>query len=102
MPSRPVRPTVPDHEPSTRLIVRAFGSDAHPESASPALVLDLGEVNDLTASGLGQLVSLHKRLRISGGHLMLCNVGEWAYEVLEVTRLVDLLDVRRPGESATR
>ena len=77
MPSRLTQPTVPDHEPSTRLIVRAIVSDAHPEGASPALVLDLGEVNDLTAGGLSQLVSLHKRLRTSGGHLMLCNVGEW-------------------------
>ena len=69
------------------------------KAPSPALVLDLSEVNDLTAGGLGQLVSLHKRLRASGGHLVLCNVGERAYEVFEVTRLIDLLDVRQTSDS---
>lgn len=92
-------PTPTDLEPSTRLIVSAFGTDDQPESPSPALVLDLGEVTELTADGLGQLVSLHKRLRASGGQLVLCNVGERAYEVFEVTRLIDLLDVRRKSDT---
>jgi anti-anti-sigma factor len=59
------------------------------------LVLDLGEERMLTAGGLGQLVALNRRLRASGGRLVLCNVGGKAYEVLQVTRLTELLDVRR-------
>jgi anti-anti-sigma factor len=60
------------------------------------LYLDLSGFESPTAAGLGQLVTLHKRLRASGGRLVLCNVGEAAYEVFAVTRLTDVLDVRRP------
>jgi anti-anti-sigma factor len=58
------------------------------------LLLDLAGVECVTASGLGELVALHNRLRDSGGHLVLVNVGERAFEVLEVCRLTDLLDIR--------
>jgi anti-anti-sigma factor len=59
------------------------------------LLLDLGGVDLLSAAGLGELVTLHKRVRASGGRLVLCNVGERAYEVLRLARLTDLVEVRR-------
>lgn len=61
---------------------------------SPALRLDLGAVRLPTAEGLGGLVTLHKALRARGGRLALVNVPADTYEVLEVTRLVTVLDVR--------
>ena len=66
------------------------------ESGRRALFLDLSGVENPTAAGLGELVALHKRLVASGGRLVLCNVGERAYEVFEVARLTEVLDVRRP------
>jgi anti-anti-sigma regulatory factor len=60
-------------------------------------LLDLGGVRVPTAGGVGRLVALHTRLRASGGRLVLCNVGQRAFEVFELTRLTELLDVRPAG-----
>jgi anti-anti-sigma factor len=63
------------------------------------LQLDLGDVEYLSSMGLGTLVALHKRLRAAGGCLSLRNVGPALHEVLALTRLTDLLDVRlKAGE----
>jgi len=58
------------------------------------LELDLESVERLNAGGLGRLVALHTVLRTAGGGLALRNVGARAYEVLAVTRLTQVLDVR--------
>jgi anti-anti-sigma regulatory factor len=71
-------------------------------SPSPPLVLDLGDLDVLTADRLGRLVALHNRLRGSGGRLVLCNVGGAAYEALEVTGLTGLLEVRREHAGGPR
>ena len=72
------------------------------ESSRCPLVLDLSDAGVPTAAGLGELITLHKRVRASGGQLVLSNVGERAYEVFKLTRLTDLLDVRRDGEAAAQ
>jgi anti-anti-sigma factor len=66
-------------------------------AARPRLRLDLARVRFLTSTVLGQLVGLHKRVRAAGGELVLLNVAGVVYRVFEVTRLDQLLDVRRPG-----
>jgi anti-anti-sigma regulatory factor len=95
MPSLPVIPAFANIEASASLMARAF---THEEPAGPghrALLLDLSRVRVPTAGSLGRLVALHNRLQDSGGRLVLCNVGHRAFEVLELTRLTELLDVRR-------
>lgn len=59
------------------------------------LRLDLGKVYYLGSEGLAQFVGLHKRLRASGGQLVLRNVPPPVYELFEITRLHTFLDVRR-------
>jgi anti-sigma B factor antagonist len=67
--------------------------------ACPRLRLDLAQVLFLTSTALGKLMALHKRVRAAGGHLALVNVYDHVYEVFDVTRLVQVLDVRRgPGD----
>jgi anti-anti-sigma factor len=66
-------------------------------AARPRLRLDLARVRFLTSTVLGKLVGLHKRVRAAGGELALLNVAGVVYEVFEVTRLDQFLDVRRPG-----
>jgi anti-anti-sigma factor len=68
--------------------------------ARPRLHLDLGQVRFLAGTLLGKLVALHKRVRAAGGELALLNVTDPVYEVLEVTRLHQVLDVRRPSRAA--
>jgi anti-anti-sigma factor len=91
MSSQPIYPLFSDIETSARLISRSF---THEESGRD-LVLDLTGMKMPTAGGLGQLVALHNHLQASGGRLVLCNVEPRAFKVFELTRLTQLLDVRR-------
>jgi anti-anti-sigma factor len=68
--------------------------------ARPRLRLDLARVRFLTSTLLGNLVALHKRVRATGGELVLLNVTGYVYEVFELTRLHEFLDVRRPPRAA--
>lgn len=58
--------------------------------------VDLSGVEYPTAACLGQLVTLNRWLRASGGRLVVDKVGPRAFEVFQVARLTELLDVRRP------
>jgi anti-anti-sigma factor len=70
--------------------------------ARPRLRLDLARVRFLTGTVLAKLVGLHRRVRAAGGELVLLNVTGVVYEVFEVTRLHQFLDVRRPGTARAR
>jgi anti-anti-sigma factor len=63
------------------------------------LHLDFGKVNFLTGGGLGKLITLHKKVERAGSQLALCNVDARLYEVFEVTRLTQILDVRPKRDS---
>jgi anti-anti-sigma factor len=68
--------------------------------ARPRLRLDLGQLRYLTSTALGQLVALHKRARAAGGELVLVNVTDPVYEIIQLTRLHEVFHIRRPGSSA--
>jgi anti-anti-sigma factor len=68
--------------------------------AVPRLRLDLGEVRFLTSTALNSFVALHKRLQAHGGQLVLVNVTEAVYEIFDVSRLHQLLDVQPQGRPA--
>ena len=59
------------------------------------LRLDLGNVDFLTSSTLGKLLTLHKKMRARGGRLRLSSVAHEIYEVFEVTRLHTVLDIHQ-------
>jgi anti-anti-sigma factor len=62
------------------------------------LQLDLGEVQFLTSTGLGKLLSLYTQVRAEGGRLSLQKVLPQVYEVFAVTHLTSLLDVHPASE----
>jgi|SRR5579871_6402119 len=64
------------------------------QSGARIIHLDLAGIRFLTARGLGGLVFLHRELRARGGALVLVNVSNAIGEVLALTRLVEVLDVR--------
>jgi anti-anti-sigma factor len=68
--------------------------------ACPRLRLDLGQVRYLTSTALGRSVALHKRVRAAGGELVLVNVTDPVYEIIQLTRLHEVFHIRRPGSSA--
>jgi anti-anti-sigma factor len=59
------------------------------------LILDFGNVNSVSSTGLDMLIRLHLRLRDSGGSLALRSVHENVYEVFQVAHLIDLFQIRR-------
>lgn len=64
------------------------------EPSAAVLHLDLSAIRFPTAEGLGALVVLNKELRARGVGLLLVNVPSAIHEVLSVTHLVEVLDVR--------
>lgn len=59
------------------------------------LHLDLAAVDYLNSSGLAKLVGLHRRSTEAGGRLVLTNPRPFVDEILRVTHLDRVLDVRR-------
>lgn len=53
------------------------------------VVLDLGNVQHLTSSVLGKIITMHRRLHRHGGVLALCAIGPEVADVLETSRLID-------------
>ena len=64
------------------------------EPGRQRLRLDLGEVPYLTSEWLGKFIALHKAVRRRGGRLTLVNVAAPVYEIFQITRLHQVLDVR--------
>ncbi|HEV3259590.1 MAG TPA: STAS domain-containing protein [Gemmataceae bacterium] len=65
------------------------------ESGRRRVRVDLGDVDSVGSTGLATFVALHQKLQSVGGQLTLCNADTFVYEIFEITRLNELLDVRR-------
>jgi anti-anti-sigma factor len=59
------------------------------------LVVDLTAVASVTSSAVAKLVGLHKQAKAAGRKLILLDVQAPVFDVLDVTRLTSLMDVRR-------
>jgi stage II sporulation protein AA (anti-sigma F factor antagonist) len=57
------------------------------------IVVDLGQVTFLDSQGLAVILYAHQRQRSAGGHLILRNLNEDAYRLLNVTNLSSVIDV---------
>jgi anti-sigma B factor antagonist len=58
------------------------------------VLLNLGEVNYIDSSGIGVLVSGFSTVRSRGGELKLVNVSKRIRELLQITKLYHLFDVK--------
>jgi anti-anti-sigma factor len=61
------------------------------------LLLDFTNVEHLSSVELGTLVTLHKRMKASGGRLTLFNLNAQVYEIVTMARLQTLLGICREG-----
>src|SRR5215469_1209719 len=68
------------------------------EPSKSDLLLDFGNVEYLTSTALGALVSLHKKLLAKGRHLTVGNLSPQVYEVFAVTSLDKFLNLRLVGQ----
>ena len=68
----------------------------HLDAGRSQLVVDLSDVGFLDSTGLGMLVSMHRRATESGGSLRLSSVQRPVRRVLQITGLEEVFGVDEP------
>src|ERR1700756_4861310 len=66
------------------------------------ILLNLGEVNYIDSSGIGELVSAFTTVRNQGGELKLLNLTKKVHDLLQITKLYTVFDVRDDEASAVK
>ena len=72
------------------LVIREIGEELDQvlaDAPSPHMVLDFSDVEHLSSSALGMLITLNSRMQDREGGLCLAHVGEPIGEVFRITRL---------------
>lgn len=64
------------------------------------IVLNLGDVSYIDSSGIGELVSAYTSVRNSGGELKLLNLTKKIRDLLQITKLYTVFDVKDDEASA--
>jgi anti-sigma B factor antagonist len=70
------------------------------DKGSKKIILNLGEVQYIDSSGVGELVKTHTTVRNQGGQLRLINLNQRVSNLLEMTRLVAVFDIARDEAGA--
>jgi len=78
-----------------REIVRGLTDEGHKK-----VVLNLGDVNYIDSSGIGELVKTHTTVRNQGGQLRLVNLNKRVNDLLQMTRLSAVFDIEKDEASA--
>ncbi len=63
-------------------------------AGSKTIVLNLAEVSYIDSSGLGELVSAYTAVKNAGGELKLLNLTSKVRDLLVITKLVTVFDVK--------
>ena len=58
------------------------------------ILLNLGDVNYIDSSGIGELVSAYTTVRNQGGELKLLNLTKKVHDLLQITKLYTVFDVK--------
>lgn len=58
------------------------------------IILNLAEVDYIDSSGVGELVGCFTTVRNAGGELKLLNLSQKVHDVLQVTKLYTVFDIR--------
>ena len=74
-----------------RLLIKKL-EEAKKESEK-TLVIDFNQVNFIDSTGLGILVSIHKRSIEQGVQLILKNISPMVYDVFEITMLDEVFKI---------
>ena len=70
------------------------------DKGNKKLILNLGEVQYIDSSGVGELVKTHTTVRNQGGRLKLVNLNKRVNDLLQMTRLSAVFDIDRDEASA--
>lgn len=66
------------------------------------ILLNLGEVNYIDSSGIGELVSAFTTVRKQGGELKLLNLTKKVHDLLQITKLYTVFDVKEDEAGAVK
>jgi anti-sigma B factor antagonist len=66
------------------------------------ILLNLGDVNYIDSSGIGELVSAFTTVRNQGGELKLLNLTKKVHDLLQITKLYTVFDVKDDETAAVR
>jgi anti-sigma B factor antagonist len=66
------------------------------------ILFNLGNVSYIDSSGLGHLVSAYTSVRSQGGELKLLNLAKNVHDVMQMTRLYTVFDVRDDEGAAVK
>jgi anti-sigma B factor antagonist len=64
------------------------------------ILLNLGDVNYIDSSGIGELVSAYTTARNQSGELKLLNLTKKVHDLLQITKLYTVFDVKDDEASA--
>jgi anti-sigma B factor antagonist len=67
---------------------------------SKNILLNLGEVTYIDSSGIGELVSAFTTVKNQGGELKLLNLTKKVHDLLQITKLYTVFDVKDDESSA--
>lgn len=70
------------------------------DKGNKKIVLNLGEVQYIDSSGIGELVKTHTTIRNHGGQLRLVNLNKRVNDLLQMTKLSAVFDIERDEASA--
>ena len=66
------------------------------------ILLNLGDVSYIDSSGIGELVSAYTTVRNQGGDLRLLNLTKKVHDLLQITKLYTVFDVKDDEVSAVK
>ena len=69
---------------------------------SKKILLNLGDVNYIDSSGIGELVSAFTTFRNQGGELKLLNLTKKVHDLLQITKLYTVFDVKDDETTAVK
>ncbi len=64
------------------------------------IILNLGDVNYIDSSGIGELVSGYTTVKNQGGELKLLNLTRKVHDLLQITKLFTVFDVHSDERAA--
>jgi anti-sigma B factor antagonist len=67
---------------------------------SKNILLNLGDVDYIDSSGIGELVSAYTSVKNSGGELKLLNLTKKVHDLLQITKLYTVFDIKDDEASA--
>ena len=95
-----ITPTGPEIAADARDLLYGAADDLANAPPPRRVVLDLQNVKSLNSATIGVLINLQKRVRDAGGALKLCALDPFVMNVVQLTKMDQILDVRATRRDA--